>query len=501
MERRFQKVLVDATTPAETLEILHNIKGRYEDHHMVRYSEEALKACVELTDRYITDHVLPDKAIDALDEAGAKVHLLEKGMPAELEALETELAGSKKAMLDALKDQRFEEAANLRQKVGEVEKQLQEAIAGWQKQLEENRPTVDEEIITEVVSMMSGVPIQKVAQNESEQLLQMEDKLRAKVIGQDEAIAKIVRSIRRNRTGLKDPSRPIGSFIFLGPTGVGKTLLTKSLAEYLFHNENALIRIDMSEYMEKFDVSRLIGSPPGYVGYEDGGQLTEKVRRKPYSIVLFEKAHPDIFNLLLQVLDDGQLTDGLGRKVDFKNTIIVMTSNLGSRQLHDFGTGIGFSTSAKEASKSEAARAVIDKALKKHFAPEFLNRIDEIVMFRNLEKPDIFKIIDTEFAKLIGRMKKMNAEMELTESAKNFLMEKGWEPELGARPLRRCIEHYVQDELAECMLRGMNPDGKHIVVDYKEGEDKLTLTVSEIPAMAASGSESEKHEEMAECCL
>ena len=504
LERRFQKVLVDATTPAETLEILHNIKGRYEDHHMVRYSEEALKACVELTDRYITDRVLPDKAIDALDEAGAKVHLLEKGMPAELEALETELAGSKKAMLDALKDQRFEEAANLRQKVGEVEKQLQEAIAGWQKQLEENRPTVDEEIITEVVSMMSGVPIQKVAQNESEQLLQMEDKLRAKVIGQDEAIAKIVRSIRRNRTGLKDPSRPIGSFIFLGPTGVGKTHLTKSLAEYLFHNENALIRIDMSEYMEKFDVSRLIGSPPGYVGYEDGGQLTEKVRRKPYSIVLFdeiEKAHPDIFNLLLQVLDDGQLTDGLGRKVDFKNTIIVMTSNLGSRQLHDFGTGIGFSTSAKEASKSEAARAVIDKALKKHFAPEFLNRIDEIVMFRNLEKPDIFKIIDTEFAKLIGRMKKMNAEMELTESAKNFLMEKGWEPELGARPLRRCIEHFVQDELAECMLRGMNPDGKHIVVDYKEGEDKLTLTVSEIPAMAASGSESEKHEEMAECCL
>lgn len=482
LERRFQKVLVEATSPEETLEILHNIKGRYEDHHLVRYGEDALKACVDLTDRYITDRVLPDKAIDALDEAGAKVHLKESGMPSSILELEEKVARTKKEMMAAIQNQQFEEAARLRDEMGKTNRELENANSEWQKEKSDNRQEVTEEDITQVVAMMSGIPIQKVAQNEMEQLLAMEDVLRSQVIGQDEAIHKIVKSIRRNRTGLKDPSRPIGSFIFLGPTGVGKTYLTKALAEYMFNSENALIRIDMSEYMEKFDVSRLIGSPPGYVGYEDGGQLTEKVRRKPYSIILFdeiEKAHPDIFNLLLQVLDDGQLTDGLGRKVDFKNSVIIMTSNLGSRQLREFGSGVGFQTSAKESAKSEMARSVIDKALKKHFAPEFLNRIDDIIVFRNLEREDIFKIIDTEFSKLAKRMEKMGARLELDEKAKEFLLEKGWDPDLGARPLRRCIEHYIEDELAEAMLRGMDPAGKRIRVGQPQDEDRLSLDITE----------------------
>ena len=480
LERRFQKVLVEATTKEETLEILHNIKGRYEDHHMVSYSEDALKACIELTDRYITDRVLPDKAIDALDEAGAKVHLNRTNIPSPITQLEETIAKTKKEMVEAIKNQRFEEAAALRDQMGAMQKQLEEETKRWEEENNANRPEVSEEDVTGVVAMMSGVPIQKVAQNEMEQLLHMEDVLEKQVIGQDEAIHKLVRAIRRNRTGLKDPSRPIGSFIFLGPTGVGKTYLTKCLAKYMFNAESALIRVDMSEYMEKFDVSRLIGSPPGYVGYEDGGQLTEKVRRKPYSIVLFdeiEKAHPDIFNLLLQVLDDGQLTDGLGRKIDFKNTIIIMTSNLGSRQLHEFGSGIGFQTAAKEAGKADWEKSIIDKALKRHFAPEFLNRIDDILVFNNLSKENIFKIIDVELEKLRERLQKMDARLELTDAAKDFLMEKGWDPDLGARPLRRCIEHYIEDELAEQMVKGIQPQGKTIFADHKENEDTLVLEI------------------------
>ena len=481
LERRFQKVLVEATSPEETLEILHNIQGRYEDHHLVRYSEEALKACVELTHRYITDRVLPDKAIDALDEAGAKVHLSRCEPSEEITGLEEKVAQAKRDMEAALKEEKFVEAARIRdEELERFKEALEEANRKWEEENNANRPEVSEEDVTGVVAMMSGVPIQKVAQNEMEQLLHMEDVLEKQVIGQDEAIHKLVRAIRRNRTGLKDPSRPIGSFIFLGPTGVGKTYLTKCLAKYMFNAESALIRVDMSEYMEKFDVSRLIGSPPGYVGYEDGGQLTEKVRRKPYSIVLFdeiEKAHPDIFNLLLQVLDDGQLTDGLGRKIDFKNTIIIMTSNLGSRQLREFGDGVGFQTAAKEAGKADWGKSIIDKALKRHFAPEFLNRIDDILVFNNLSKENIFKIIDVELEKLRERLQKMDARLELTDAAKDFLMEKGWDPDLGARPLRRCIEHYIEDELAEQMVKGIQPQGKTIFADHKENEDTLVLEI------------------------
>ena len=478
LERRFQKVLVEAATPEETLEILHNISGKYEDHHVVRYTEEALKACVDLTARYISDRVLPDKAIDAMDEAGSKVHLRQSDVPQEILDLEARAEEVKKQMMEAIRKQEFEKAARLRDEMGGMKEELEKANQAWLQQNDENRPEVDVEDITEVVSMMSGVPLQKVAKDERTQLLQMEDALRAQVVGQDEAIHKLVRAIRRNRTGLKDPSRPIGSFIFLGPTGVGKTYLTKSLARYMFNSESALIRVDMSEYMEKFDVSRLIGSPPGYVGYEDGGQLTEKVRRKPYSIVLFdeiEKAHPDIFNLLLQVLDDGQLTDGLGRKVDFKNTIIIMTSNLGSRQLREFGNGVGFQTTARESGREEMARSIIDKALKRHFAPEFLNRVDDVIMFNNLGKEDIFTIIDIELRKLRERLGRLDIGLELTGEAKSFLMEKGWDPDLGARPLRRCLEHYVEDEIAEMLVKEEIRGGETLLVDKEGPADRLSF--------------------------
>lgn len=483
LERRFQKVLVEATTPEETLEILHNIRGKYEDHHVVRYSEEALKACVELTARYITDRVLPDKAIDAMDEAGSKVHLRQSDAPQAILELESRIEDIKQQMMDAIRKQEFENAAHLRDEMGGMKDELEKLNRDWQQQNDRNRPEVTEEEITEVVSMMSGVPLQKVAKDEKTQLLQMEDILKSQVIGQDEAIHKLVRAIRRNRTGLKDPFRPIGSFIFLGPTGVGKTYLTKSLARYMFNSESALIRVDMSEYMEKFDVSRLIGSPPGYVGYEDGGQLTEKVRRKPYSIVLFdeiEKAHPDIFNLLLQVLDDGQLTDGLGRKVDFKNTIIVMTSNLGSRQLREFGNGVGFQTAAKEAGRDEKAKSIVEKALKQHFAPEFLNRVDDVIMFNNLNRDDIFKIIDIELQKLRERLERIGIGLELTEGAKAFLMEKGWDPDMGARPLRRCLEHYVEDEIAEKLVREEIRNGETLLVDGTEKAEQLSISRKEI---------------------
>ena len=405
--------------------------------------------------------------------------IYERGYDLPIDSAEQEEAEQDCAeMMEAIRKQEFEKAARLRDEMGGMKEELEKANQAWLQQNDENRPEVDVEDITEVVSMMSGVPLQKVAKDERTQLLQMEDALRAQVVGQDEAIHKLVRAIRRNRTGLKDPSRPIGSFIFLGPTGVGKTYLTKSLARYMFNSESALIRVDMSEYMEKFDVSRLIGSPPGYVGYEDGGQLTEKVRRKPYSIVLFdeiEKAHPDIFNLLLQVLDDGQLTDGLGRKVDFKNTIIIMTSNLGSRQLREFGNGVGFQTTARESGREEMARSIIDKALKRHFAPEFLNRVDDVIMFNNLGKEDIFTIIDIELRKLRERLGRLDIGLELTGEAKSFLMEKGWDPDLGARPLRRCLEHYVEDEIAEMLVKEEIRGGETLLVDKEGPADRLSF--------------------------
>lgn len=478
LERRFQKVLVEATSEDEALEILRNIKGRYEDHHVVKFTDQALRACVELTARYITDRVLPDKAIDALDEAGAKVHLREAGVSPLLGELEKHASEIKSKMMDSIRNQCFEDAAKLRDKLEETNQELEKEKRRWESESMEKRPEVTEEDITEVVAMMSGVPIQKVAQDEMEQLRRMESCIQSKIIGQDKAVHQLVRAIRRNRTGLKDPNRPIGSFLFLGPTGVGKTYLTKVLAEYMFNSESALIRIDMSEYMEKFDVSRLIGSPPGYVGYEDGGQLTEKVRRKPYSIVLFdevEKAHPDIFNLLLQVLDDGQLTDGLGRKIDFKNTVIIMTSNLGSRQLREFGNGVGFQTPAKNANQEEYSKGIIDKALKKHFAPEFLNRIDDIITFNNLSKEDIFRIIDIEFEKLRRRVEKLGYQIRLSDKAKEFILDKGWNPELGARPLRRAIEHHIEDELAEAMVNNRIQEGQDILFELDENEKRLVI--------------------------
>ncbi|HRC67715.1 MAG TPA: ATP-dependent Clp protease ATP-binding subunit, partial [Bacteroidales bacterium] len=414
LERRFQKVMVDPTTPEETVEILMNIKEKYEDHHLVKYTDEAIHACVYLTMRYITDRYLPDKAIDALDEAGARVHIKNIHVPEEILNIEKNIEEVKQRKSDAINAQKFEEAANFRDLERKLTIELEKAKKRWEENSRIHREIVSEENVAEVVAMMTGIPIQRVAQNEGARLLNMEEDLKRSIIGQDEAIRKVVRAIRRNRAGLKDPNKPIGNFIFLGPTGVGKTHLAKVLAKYLFDSEDALIRIDMSEYMEKFAVSRLVGAPPGYVGYEEGGQLTEKVRRKPYSIVLLdeiEKAHPDVFHLLLQVLDDGVLTDSLGRRVDFKNTIIIMTSNIGSRQLKDFGQGVGFATSAKISQQNENTRSVIENALKRTFSPEFLNRIDDIIIFNNLERDDIHKIIDIEMKQLYERVRNLNYEI------------------------------------------------------------------------------------------
>lgn len=456
LERRFQKVLVEATTAEETFEILNNIRDKYEDHHSVRYTDEALKACISLTERYVSDRLLPDKAIDAMDEAGARVRIANVRVPQEILDMEQQIAEVVKQKKAVLAQKSYNEAAALRDKEREMTAQLDEMRHAFEEEERDNRVVVTENDVAEVVAMMTGVPVQRIAQNEGTRLLQMEDELQGSVVGQDEAIRKIAKAIRRNRAGLKDPNKPIGTFIFLGPTGVGKTYLTKVLAKYLFDSEQSMIRIDMSEYMEKFAVSRLIGAPPGYVGYEEGGQLTEKVRRKPYSIILLdeiEKAHPDVFNVLLQVLDDGQLTDGLGRKVDFKNTIIIMTSNIGSRQLKDFGTGVGFSTSAREAEKAEMERDVIEKALKKSFAPEFLNRIDDIIYFNSLQREDIHKIIDIELKSLFKRIRTMGYEISIDESAKDFLLKKGWDSQFGARPLKRAIQRYIEDDLAEEIIK------------------------------------------------
>ena len=483
LERRFQKVLVEPTTPEETIEILNNIKDKYEDHHLVRYEPEAIEACVKLTERYMSDRCLPDKAIDALDEAGSRVHISNMNVPSKITEYEQRLEEIRELKKIAIAEQKFEDAGELRSEELSILEKLEAEKKEWEANSNSNREVVTKENVAEVVAMMTGVPVQRIAHSESDKLMNMESELQGSVIGQDDAIKKIVRAIRRNRAGLKDPNRPIGSFIFLGPTGVGKTYLAKVLAKYLFDSEDALIRIDMSEYMEKFAVSRLVGAPPGYVGYEEGGQLTEKVRRKPYSIVLLdeiEKAHPDVFHLLLQVLDDGQLTDSLGRKVDFKNTIIIMTSNIGSRQLKDFGQGVGFGTQAKKDGKDEYSRSVIENALKRSFAPEFLNRIDDVLIFNSLEKTDIHKIIDVELKKVYKRIEEMGFTLELTEKAHDYVAEKGWDDQYGARPLKRAIQKYVEDVLAEEIIKTKINIGEKIVIDYDDEKDDMIVNI--IPA-------------------
>ena len=466
LERRFQKVMVEPTTAEETLQILNNIKDKYESHHNVSYTQDALEACVKLTDRYISDRNFPDKAIDALDEAGSRAHISNIQVPEEIEQLENEIAQATKNKLDAAKASNYPAAAEWRNKAQALGEELDKATAKWEKELDEHRQCVDEDQVAEVVAMMTGVPVTRIAQAEGVRLLEMAPTLQKSIIGQDEAIKRIVKAIHRNRIGLKDPTRPIGTFMFLGPTGVGKTHLAKKLAEYLFDSADTLIRIDMSEYMEKFTVSRLVGAPPGYVGYEEGGQLTEKVRRHPYSVVLLdeiEKAHPDVFNLLLQVMDEGRLTDSLGRRIDFKNTIIIMTSNIGTRQLKDFGSGVGFTT--REIDK-DFTHGVLQKALHKAFSPEFLNRIDDIVMFDQLNRESIFKIIDIELAGFTKRLKDLGFELRLTDEAKNFIAEKGYDIQFGARPLKRAIQKYLEDELAELIITASVMPGNTIEVSY-----------------------------------
>jgi ATP-dependent Clp protease ATP-binding subunit ClpC len=482
LERRFQKVMVDPTTVEETLQILENIKEKYEDHHNVTYTPEAIKACVKLTDRYISDRNFPDKAIDALDEAGSRTHISNIVVPKAIEELELQIEDTKQSKLQAVKSQNFELAAGYRDQERQLLLNLEASKTRWEEELQENRQIVDEDKVAEVVAMISGVPVQRIAKAENQKLMEMEEILKSKVIGQDEAVGKIVKAIQRNRIGLKDPNKPIGIFMFLGPTGVGKTYLAKKLAEYLFDSADTLIRIDMSEYMEKFTVSRLIGAPPGYVGYEEGGQLTEKVRRKPYSVVLLdeiEKAHPDVFNILLQVMDEGRLTDSLGRRIDFKNTIVIMTSNVGTRQLKDFGRGVGFNTGVSVADDKEFSRGVIQKALNRAFAPEFLNRVDDIVMFDQLDKEAIYKIIDIELAGFYKRVNTLGYSLEISEKAKEFIASKGYDVQFGARPLKRAIQKYLEDELAEMIIKSDVREGDTIRVDYDDENKKIvTQTVS-----------------------
>ncbi len=480
LARRFQMVMVDATTPEETIQILQNIKDKYESHHHVNYTKEAILSCVSLSDRYISDRYLPDKAIDVLDEAGARVHINNINVPENIIKLEAQIEDIKKEKNRVVKSQKYEEAAQLRDKEKKLLAQLDEEKAKWEDETRTKRYEVNEENVAEVIAMMTGIPTKRIAQNESVKLLSMKDELNKKVIGQDEAIKKLSKAIQRTRVGLKDPKKPIGSFIFLGPTGVGKTEMAKVLSTYLFDKEDSLIRIDMSEYMEKFSVSRLVGAPPGYVGYEEGGQLTEKVRRKPYSVVLLdeiEKAHPDVFNILLQVLDDGILTDGLGRRVDFRNTIIIMTSNIGVRDLKDFGAGIGFATQARRESGDDLMKSTIQNALKKAFSPEFLNRLDDVIVFNSLEKEHIHKIIDITLDKLFERVIELGYHVELTKSAKDFLSDKGYDPQFGARPLNRAIQKYLEDAVAEEILKGEIQEGDTIVADWDKKSEELTIKV------------------------
>ena len=480
LERRFQKVIIEPTSVDETIEILNNIKNKYEEHHNVDYTDEAILACVKLTSRYMSDRFLPDKAIDALDEAGSRVHITNIDVPAQIVELEAELEAVRSTKNSVVKKQKYEEAAKLRDDEKRLEKSLFEAQEKWETESKLNREIVTEENVAEVVSMMTGVPVNRIAQTESNKLSVLPQLISGKVIGQDEAVSKVVKAIQRNRAGLKEPNKPIGSFIFLGQTGVGKTQLAKVLASELFDSSDALIRIDMSEYMEKFAISRLVGAPPGYVGYEEGGQLTEKVRRKPYAVILLdeiEKAHPDVFNMLLQVLDDGFLTDSLGRKIDFSNTIIIMTSNVGARKLKDFGTGVGFGTSAQREQENANARGVIENALKKAFAPEFLNRIDDVVVFNNLERAHIDKIIDIELAKLLERISELGYKLKLSKKAKDFIADKGFDKKYGARPLKRALQKYVEDAIAEQIIKYNIQEGDVIAMDLKKEDVSLNISI------------------------
>lgn len=485
LDRRFQKVVVDPPSAEDTIHILNNIRSKYEEFHNVAYSDEAVWACVRLSDRYITDRFLPDKAIDVMDEVGARVHLKNIHVPKHIEETEKKIEEIKELKNQAVKNQQYERAADLRDDEMKLTRQLESEKLRWEEDSKTQRFPVTEEDIAEVVSMMTGIPVKRVAQSESKKLVKMGDDLKGSVIGQDEAIVKITKAIQRNRVGLKDPKKPIGSFIFLGPTGVGKTELAKTLARYLFDSDDSLIRIDMSEYMEKFSVSRLIGAPPGYVGYEEGGQLTEKVRRKPYSVVLLdeiEKAHPDVYNILLQVLDDGQLTDGMGRKVDFKNTLIIMTSNIGVRQLKDFGTGVGFQTKARQEATEENSKTVIQNALKRTFSPEFLNRIDDVVVFNSLEKEQIFSIIDITLKSLYKRLDTLGFKLVLNDEAKDFVSERGYDPQFGARPLNRAIQKYIEDPLAEFILNENPAEGSVFEAVLNEEKDGLKITLQTVDA-------------------
>ena len=480
LERRFQKVMVEPASQEETITILHNIKDKYEDHHSVNYTDEAILACVRLTSRYITDRHLPDKAIDALDEVGSRVHLNNISVPKEIIDIEKAIEDVKEEKNQVVRSQKYEEAAKLRDKERQLLEKLEAAKRKWEEETKSHRETVTIDHVEEVVAMMTGIPVQRIAEKESGRLARMEEELDGRVIGQNEAVKKVVRAIKRNRAGLKDPNKPIGSFIFLGPTGVGKTQLAKELAKFMFDSEDALIRIDMSEYMEKFAVSRLIGAPPGYVGYEEGGQLTEKVRRRPYCIILLdeiEKAHPDVFNLLLQALDDGHMTDSLGRKIDFRNCIIIMTSNIGARQLQDFGTGVGFGTTARKEREETDRKTVVEGALKRAFAPEFLNRVDDIIMFKSLLREHIHEIIDLELDKLFERVKALGYGIELTDKAKDFIAERGFDEKFGARPLKRAIQKYLEDPLAEQIINSALKEGDTIEADVDEEKQDIVVAI------------------------
>ncbi len=479
LERRFQKILVEPTSVEDTIQILQNIKSKYEDHHLVHYTDEAIKACVYLTQRYISDRCLPDKAIDAMDEAGSRVHINNVITPDNILQLENECNLLNEKKNNAIAQQDYEEAAACRDKIAHLNEELKIAQQQWEDSLKEHREIVTEETVADVIAMITGVPQKRISKDDTKRLNNMENELKNSVIGQDEAVSKITKAIRRNKVGLKDPSKPIGTFMFLGPTGVGKTFLCKVLAKYLFDTEEAIVRIDMSEYMEKFSITRLIGAPPGYVGYEEGGTLTEKIRRKPYSIVLLdeiEKAHSDVFNLLLQVFDEGRLTDSLGRTVDFKNTIIIMTSNIGSRQLKEFGQGVGFSTATRQENAVRDAQKTIEDALNKQFAPEFLNRIDDIIIFNPLQREDIHKIIDLEIKYVYQRMQELGISFTLSEKTKDFIAEKGWSAQYGARPLKRVIQKYIEDTIAEEIINEKIAKGDTIVVDFDEDKNDIIIT-------------------------
>ena len=479
LERRFQKIIVEPTSPEETVQILQNIKSKYEDHHNVNYTDEAIVSCVSLSDRYISDRHFPDKAIDVLDEAGSRVHLSNIHVPKNILELEARIEGIKVEKSGVVKNQNYEEAARLRDEEKKCLEELETAKAEWEEETKQKRYEVTAENVAEVVAMMTGIPVTKVAEGDAARLVNMQEDLKAKIIGQDAAIEKLVKAIKRSRLGLKDPNKPIGSFIFLGQTGVGKTELAKELARYLFDTDDALIRVDMSEYMEKFSVSRLVGAPPGYVGYEEGGQLTEKVRRKPYCVILLdeiEKAHPDVFNILLQTLDDGILTDGLGRRVDFRNTIIIMTSNIGAREIKEFGSGVGFATAGKVAKTFDSMKSTLESALRKVFRPEFLNRIDDIIIFNALEKEHIFRIIDLSLSKVFARIKDMGYVIEISERAKAFIADKGYDQQFGARPLNRAIQKYLEDPVADEILKGELKEGEILEVDYLEADDKVVVS-------------------------